>query len=214
MKNKGVFISFEGIEGTGKTTQARLLSDFLMKKGKSVVLTEEPGGTALGRKIRSLLLSVEHHEMDSMTELLLYAASRRQHMKELILSSLDSGMVVITDRFSDSTRAYQGYARGIDLELIESLDRTVTGRHKPDLTLLLDMDVEAGLRRNRSINKVDRLELEDIDFHERVREGYLAIQNAEPERVKLINASGSIEEVHSEVVSVAMEFLLIAGVMD
>jgi dTMP kinase len=200
---KGLFISFEGIEGTGKSTQARLLADYLRAKGAASVLTEEPGGTAIGRKIREVLLSVEHGGMDPVAELLLYAASRRQHMSELILPSLGKGLTVITDRFSDSTRAYQGYGRGLPLELIDSLDRAVTGGLRPDLTLLLDLDVRTGLMRNRRVNKVDRLELEDIRFHEKVREGYLAIREAEPERVRLIDASGGIEAVHAEVVRVA-----------
>lgn len=199
---KGLFISFEGIEGTGKSTQARLLADYLRAKGAAGVLTEEPGGTAIGRKIREVLLSVEHGGMDPVAELLLYAASRRQHMSELILPSLKKGLTVITDRFSDSTRAYQGYGRGLPLELIDSLDRAVTGGLRPDLTLLLDLDVEAGLMRNRKVNKVDRLELEDVRFHKKVREGYLAIMEAEPERVRLIDASGAVEAVHAEVVRV------------
>ena len=204
---KGIFISFEGIEGTGKSTQARLLSDFLKGNNIEHVLTEEPGGTAIGREIRGLLLSVEHDRMDSLTELLLYAASRRQHMKEVILPALKAGLAVVTDRFSDSTRAYQGHARGMEPALIESLDMAVTGGLKPDLTVLLDIDAETGLMRNRRINKVDRLELEDIEFHRKVREGYLGIQKTEPERVKLVPASGSIEEVHKDVVEVVMKFL-------
>lgn len=196
---KGVFISFEGIEGTGKSTQARLLADYLRARGAACVLTEEPGGTAIGRRIREVLLSVEHGGMDPVAELLLYGASRRQHMSELILPSLNKGLAVITDRFSDSTRAYQGYGRGLPLELIDSLDRAVTGGRRPDMTLLLDLDVKTGLMRNRRANKVDRLELEDIRFHERVRGGYLAIREAEPERVRLIDASRAVEAVHEAV---------------
>lgn len=204
---RGAFISFEGIEGTGKSTQARLLADYLIEKGVANVLTEEPGGTAIGRKIREVLLSVEHGGMDPVAELLLYAASRRQHMAELIHPSLDKGLAVITDRFSDSTRAYQGYGRGLDLELLDSLDRAVTGGRKPDITLLLDLDVKTGLMRNRRVNKVDRLELEDIRFHEKVREGYLAIREAEPDRVRLINASKGIEAVHKAVIGIVEPLL-------
>lgn len=212
MRERGIFVSFEGIEGTGKSTQARLLFESLNVRGLPVLLTAEPGGTPIGRKIRELLLSVEHGEMDPMTELLLYAASRRQHIQEVIVPSLEKGLIVITDRFSDSTRAYQGYGRGIDLKFIEHLDSAVTGRLAPDLTLLLDLDAKAGLMRNRSINKIDRLELEDINFHERVREGYLAIRGSEPQRVKLIAASGAIEAVHSAVSAVVMEFLAGRGI--
>lgn len=204
---RGAFISFEGIEGTGKSTQAGLLAGALEKKGLKALLTAEPGGTAIGSRIREVLLCVEHGAMDPVTELLLYAASRRQHLAELIIPALNEGRVVITDRFSDSTTAYQGYGRGLDLGLIDTLDRAVTGGLRPGLTVLLDMDVEAGLRRNRHINKVDRLELEDVEFHERVREGYRAIGKAEPRRVKLLDASGTVEEVHRAVMALAEDFL-------
>ena len=200
---KGLFISFEGIEGTGKTTQARLLADYLTAAGHTVVLTEEPGGTSIGLKIREVLLNVEHGEMHALTELLLYNASRSQHFHERILPLLEGGRSVITDRFSDSTLAYQGYGRGMDTEIIKTLDKIVTGGLKPDLTILLDIDAETGLRRNRGANKVDRFELEDINFHNRVRKGYLEIARREPERIKIINASGEIEDVRQRVLAVA-----------
>jgi len=204
---KGILISFEGIEGTGKTIQSRLLYEYLIKKGYEVILTEEPGGTQIGLRIRDVLLSPEHKTMNSLTELLLYNASRTQHVKEVILPALNRGAVVITDRFSDSTVAYQGYGRGIDLNLIHHLEHIVTEGLKPDITLLLDLDVETGLRRNRGINKTDRLELEDIAFHEKVRNGYIEIAGKEPERIKLIDASKSIEMVHNEIVRMVMDFI-------
>ena len=207
MAKKGIFISFEGIEGSGKTIQARLLDEFLRKKGYTVVLTEEPGGTQIGLKIRELLLSVEHQEMTSVTELMLYNASRAQLIKEVILPSIKKGAIVITDRFNDSTVAYQGYGRGIDLNLIDSIDRIVTAGLKPDITILLDLNVEVGLKRNRGIHKADRLELEDKAFHKKVRNGYLEIAGKEPERIKLIDASKSIEEIHGEIVSIVMNFI-------
>lgn len=196
---KGIFISFEGIEGTGKSTQTRLLSKYLRGKGFSVTQTEEPGGTIISLKIRELLLSLDSRGMDAVTELLLYNASRVQHIKEVIIPALKKGNIVITDRFSDSTVAYQGYGRGIDLKLIDSLDMISTGRLRPDFTILLDIDVETGLRRNRRINKSDRLELEDIFFHEKVRKGFINIAAEEPERVKLVDSSGKIEEVHEKI---------------
>ncbi|MBM4129258.1 MAG: dTMP kinase [Nitrospira sp.] len=204
---KGILISFEGIEGTGKTIQSKLLYEYLIKKGYEVILTEEPGGTQIGLRIRDVLLSPEHKTMNSLTELLLYNASRTQHVKEVILPALNRGAVVITDRFSDSTVAYQGYGRGIDLNLIHHLEHIVTEGLKPDITLLLDLDVETGLRRNRGINKTDRLELEDIAFHEKVRNGYIEIAGKEPERIKLIDASKSIEMVHNEIVRMVMDFI-------
>ncbi|TAL25098.1 MAG: dTMP kinase, partial [Nitrospirae bacterium] len=186
---KGIFISLEGIEGTGKSTQAKLLSKHLSKKRYKPVLTQEPGGTLISNRIRKVLLSTKHDKMDYMAELLLYNAARIQHIKEKIVPSLNIGKVVITDRFSDSTIAYQGYGRGISLKLIDALDRIATGGMRPDLTILLDLDVETGLMRNRHINKVDRLELEDVEFHKKVREGFLELAAMEPERIKLVKAS-------------------------
>lgn len=204
---KGFFIALEGIEGTGKSTQARLLAEYLAGKGFAVLQTAEPGGTKIGQKIRELLLSVESSNMDQITELLLYNASRIQHLKEVITPSLDRGDSVVTDRFSDSTVAYQGYGRGIDLRLIHDLDIIATGGLKPDLTIILDMDVETGLRRNREINKNDRLELEDITFHIRVRDGFIRIAAQEPDRVKLIDCSDTIEKVQGKIKGVVEEFI-------
>jgi dTMP kinase len=204
---KGIFISFEGIEGTGKTIQSRLLCEHLMKKGYKVILTEEPGGTRIGLKIRDLLLSTENREITPVAELLLYNASRSQHIKEVILPAINDSSVVITDRFSDSTVAYQGFGRRIDLGYIDFIQRIVTEGLKPDITLLLDLDVETGLMRNKGINKTDRLELEDVEFHKRVRDGYLEIAAKEPERIKLIDASGSIEEIHSKVINIVTNLI-------
>lgn len=204
---KGLFISFEGIEGTGKTTQASLLAEYLKARGQDVLLTEEPGGTQIGKRIREVLLNVEHVEMDSLTELLLYNASRAQHIHELILPALKAGKVVITDRFSDSTAAYQGYGRGIDLELLKSLDNIATGGFRPDLTCLLDLDAETGLRRNRGANKIDRLELEDIDFHKRVKDGFLKLAGKEPGRIRVIDASGNVNDIQDRVRETVEGFL-------
>lgn len=199
---KGTFISFEGIEGTGKSTQAKLLYNYLREKGADVILTEEPGGTQISVKIREVLLSVEHKEMSPLTELLLYTASRAQHIQEVIMPALDRGAIVITDRFTDSTLAYQGYGRGLDLQLIDSIDLIATGRLKPDITLLLDLDVQTGLKRNRGINKTDRLELEDVPFHERVRNGYHMLAAKEPTRIKLISVTAGIDEIHRSIIHI------------
>ena len=208
---KGFFISFEGIEGTGKTTQAKLLAGYLSEKGYPTVLTEEPGGTSIGLRIREVLLNVEHSEMHSLTELLLYNASRCQHVHEVIVPALEAGKVVITDRFSDSTLAYQGFGRGIDRELIAALDKIATGGLRPDLTLLLDISVEDGLRRNREANKRDRLELEDVAFHERVRAGYLEMAREEQERIRIIVAEGGIAEIQGKAVEMVAAGLGISG---
>jgi dTMP kinase len=204
---RGIFISFEGIEGTGKTTQVKLLVKHLREKGFRIIRTEEPGGTLISLKIRELLLSLENRDMDPVTELLLYNASRVQHIKEVILPAIEKGDIVITDRFSDSTVAYQGYGRGIDLKLIDSLDNISTSRLRPDITIILDIDAETGLRRNREINKNDRLEQEHISFHEKVRKGFIDIASKEPERVKLVDCSVSLEDVHRKILNIIDGFI-------
>jgi len=204
---KGLFISFEGIEGTGKTIQSKLLCEYLTKKGFKVLLTEEPGGTRIGRTIRDILLSVDNIEMAPLTELFLYNASRIQHIKEVILPAIKKGMVVITDRFSDSTVAYQGYGRGIELNLINAIEHIVTEGLRPDKTILLDLDVAIGLQRNKGINKEDRIELENVSFHERVRDGYHALAAKEPERIHVMDASKSIEHIHGSIKNLVQDFL-------
>ncbi len=198
------FISFEGIEGSGKSTQVKLLGDYLGAKGYKVLTTVEPGGTSIGVKIRNLLLEPQNH-MDPLTELILYYASRAQHVREVIYPAILNNTVVITDRFTDSTVAYQGYARGIDLSIIQALDEIVVSDLKPSLTFLLDLDVEEGLRRNRQAQKEDRFELETLEFHTRVRKGFLQIAAREPERVKIVDTSRSTEEVSREVIRIIEE---------
>jgi len=204
---RGKFISFEGIEGTGKSTQAKLLQQSLLGLGYEVILTEEPGGTLISLRIREILLSVDHTNMKPLTELLLYNAARAQHIEEVILPALNRGAVVITDRFTDSTFAYQGYGRGIDLDLLESIDKIATNGLRPDMTMLLDLDVETGLKRNRRINKTDRLELEDVEFHERVRKGYHELAAKEPERIKMLDASVGIEELNIVIAKMIPDFI-------
>ncbi len=184
-----MFISLEGIEGTGKTTQIRLVADRLRREGYKVVTTVEPGGTRIGERVRDILLDIRHKNMVPVAELLLYSAARAQHLVEVILPALKEGKIVLTDRFSDSTIAYQGYGRGIDLKILYETDGVATMGIKPDLTLLFDLDVEEGLKRNMGINKVDRLELEDVTFHEKVRAGFIELSRKEPERFEIIDAS-------------------------
>lgn len=195
------FISLEGIEGSGKSTQVKLLSDYLKTKGCNVLTTEEPGGTKISLKIRDILLAPENH-MDPMTELLLYSSSRAQLVREVIYPALARNIIVVTDRFFDSTTAYQGYARGIEITILKTLHEIVASDLKPFMTFLLDMDVEEGLRRNRGAQKKDRFELETIEFHNRVRKGYLQIAKEEPDRIKVINASGSAEDVHKKITGI------------
>lgn len=195
------FISFEGIEGSGKSTQVKLLGEYLVSKGHKVITTVEPGGTYIGTKIRKLLLEPQNH-MDPLTELILYYASRAQHVREVIYPEILKNTVVITDRFTDSTVAYQGYARGLDLSIIHALDEIVVPDLKPFLTFLLDLDVEEGLRRNRRAQKEDRFEMETLEFHTRVRKGFLQIAAHEPERIKVIDASRGTEDVNREIIGI------------
>ena len=187
-----MFITFEGIEGCGKSTQAGMLRDLLQSRGTSVLVTREPGGSPIGEQIRRILLDPGNHGMVALAELLLYEASRCQHVEAVIKPALDAGTVVICDRFFDASTAYQGYARGLDVAMVERLNLVATGGRKPDLTIVLDLPVEMGLRRlGRSL---DRIEREAVEFHRRVRQGYLKIAESEPGRVKVVNAAGTIDD--------------------
>ena len=201
------FITFEGGDGTGKTTQLKALESHLQSKGCSCVSTREPGGTSLGKLIRQVLLEVGKQPIASPTELFLYLADRAQHVQEVILPAIDGGKIVLCDRYTDSTLAYQGYGRGIDLDLLRQLNEFANRGVKPDLTLLLDCPVELGLSRTaqRQSNagsargREDRFEREKVEFHEKVRAGFLAMAGAEPERFRIIDASRSVEQVSREI---------------
>jgi dTMP kinase len=198
---RGKLITFEGIDGCGKSTQMRLLGQYLTERGVAVVPTREPGGTELGRKVRSALLDGGAGSVEPLAELLLYAADRAQHVRRVILPALDEGKVVLSDRFYDATTVYQGYARGFDLELVNQLNELATGGLKPDLTLLFDLDVETGLKRTMrrgdgtgvTAARPDRLDQEPVEFHERVRQAYLDIAAREPERFRIIPSAGPVE---------------------
>ncbi|MCE5313128.1 MAG: dTMP kinase [Nitrospiraceae bacterium] len=204
---KGIFISLEGIEGTGKSTQSKLLAEMLTTAGYEALLTFEPGGTRIGQRIREILLQPDHKEMSPVAELMLYNAERNQHLHEIVLPALERGAVVITDRYTDSTVAYQGYGREIDIKLLKSIDAISTKGFMPHLTILFDLDVQVGLARNRGVNKVDRFELEEVAFHEKVRSGYLELARLEPERIKVIDASLQPQEIHEKIKKIVMERL-------
>jgi dTMP kinase len=206
----GAFITFEGIDGCGKSTQLRLLASELRMRGMEVISTREPGGTPLGKRLRTVLLDSQI-EVDPLAELLLFAADRAQHVRTLLRPAIESGSVVLSDRYADATAAYQGAGRNFTTNTIAEVINLATEGLKPDLTLIFDLPVAECLarttRRTETDNKTDRLDAEDAAFHTRVRSAYLKLAEDEPERVRIINASGSINETHDRVMEVVMPFL-------
>ena len=193
---RGKFISLEGIDGCGKTTLKEQLEEYLSGKYE-VLIVREPGGTEISEKIRGMLLDIRNDGMMASTEAFLYAAARSQLVEELIRPALAAGKMVIADRYMDSTIAYQGYGRGLDIEFLQELNLLCTAGLKPDLTLLLDIDPREGQRRRKK-DIPDRLEKEGIDFQSRIRSGYLQIQQQEPERIKRLNGEQNIKELCNE----------------
>lgn len=211
---RGTFITFEGIDGSGKSTQLRLLNNFLRANGWNPLVTREPGGTPVGLRLRAALLDATE-EVDPLTELLVFAADRAQHVRRVIRPALENGHIVISDRYADATVAYQGAGRGFPPELIAEIVQLATEGLKPDLTVLFDVSIEESTTRTtrrstgRSSSKGgrDRLDIEHADFHSRVREAYLQIARAEPERVKVIDASGPVEQTQEQLKEVVVGFL-------
>ena len=196
----GVFITFEGIEGVGKTTQVQKAFDLLSTKyPEKVILTREPGGTRMGETIRNVILQGNADKIDGITEMLLVFAARRQHIQDVINPSLDAGRIILCDRFTDATFAYQGSGRGVDEQLITWLQDTVQGTLRPDLTLLLDAPPEVGLARIRERSEPDRFETETMKFFQRVRHKYLDIAEKHPDRVHVIDATREVDEVAREI---------------
>ena len=211
----GLFITFEGIDGCGKSTQLRLLASELRVRGLQVVTTREPGGTSLGQKLRAALLDVQE-QVDPLAELLVFAADRAQHVRQLLLPALRNNQIVLSDRYADATAAYQGAGRGFSPELIAEIIRLATDGLNPDLTLLFDLSVaESAVRtRRRLANKYsDRLDSEDAEFHTRVRNAYLEIGRKESERVRIIDARGSVQETHQAVVNIIIPCLKDRGLL-
>ena len=214
----GTFITFEGIDGSGKSTQLRLLGNFLRANGCDALLTREPGGTQLGLRLRAALLDAME-EVDPLTELLVFAADRAQHVRRMLRPALEAGRVVFSDRYADATVAYQGAGRGFAPDLISRIVDLATEGLKPDLTLLFDVSIQESTTRttrrstSRSMGKAprDRLDIENADFHSRVRDAYLQIALAEPERVKLIDSSGPVEKTQERVKEVIIPYLQSRG---
>ena len=207
----GVFITLEGVEGSGKTTQAASLGHALSREQRPVTITHEPGGTRAGEAIRSIFLDPAV-SLEVCAELLLVLADRAQHVREKLRPRLAAGEIVISDRYSDSTIAYQGYGRGFDLKLLGDLNRLATDAIKPNVTLVLDLPIETGLERTRARVKgttraPDRFEGEALEFHRRVREGFLAIARAEPDRVLVIDATRPLEVVHQDILNAVTSLL-------
>ncbi|HEV3332482.1 MAG TPA: dTMP kinase [Bryobacteraceae bacterium] len=204
MPTRGLFLTFEGMDGSGKTTQMGRLAERLRAHGRTVLETAEPGGTAIGRKIRQILLDAASQELSPTAELLLYFASRAQNVDELIRPALERGEIVLADRFTDSTLAYQGCGRGLGAEPVLALDRIACRGLKPDLTLLVDIDVETSLARAHARNaagrsRETRMDEQSIDFHRKVYEAYHALVAREPRRVRRIDGSKAIDEVEQEI---------------
>jgi dTMP kinase len=204
MAHRGLFLTFEGMDGSGKTTQLQRLAERLRSAGKNVVETAEPGGTAIGMKIRNLLLDSTHQELSPMAELLLYFAARAQHVDARIRPALDEGTTVLCDRFTDSTLAYQGCGRQLGTEAILELDRLVCRGLRPDVTVLLDVDIGTSLQRARSRNAASptgetRIDDESLEFHERVRHAYIELAAAEPQRIRVVDGRASRDVVEKRI---------------
>ncbi len=215
----GKFITLEGIEGSGKSVQLHLLEEELKRRKVRFLITQQPGGTPFGKEVRQVLLHREGAQREATSELLLYLADRYQHLKEVIEPILTQGLHVLCDRYHDATLAYQGHARGIGLAMIDQLAKILELRI-PDLTLVLDVEVEIGLKRARERNQKEnsetlgRFEAEDLDFHRRVREGYQILVQREPDRVLLVDASGTPEEVFEKLLGILEERVPISHSID
>ena len=201
---KGLFITFEGADGCGKTTQINLLKDYLENKGYSVLLTREPGGKGLGEKIREILLNYDGIVADRC-ESFLFLADRAQNIEVIIKPAIEKGQIVLCDRHTDSSVAYQGYGRGLDIEQIKMLNNLATGGMQPDLTLVFDIDVETSMKRVG--NEKDRMESSGKEFFNRVRNGYLELAKNEPNRMKVVDSTVSIDEIHQEVIKIIKQYL-------
>jgi dTMP kinase len=207
----GTFITLEGPEGAGKTTQLKILSKLLETLGHKHIVTRDPGGTSLGKQLRRILLNPDT-PVEPVTELLLYEADRAQHVAEIIIPALKSGNLVLCDRYTDSTMAYQGYARGIDFDLIKKLNQIATGGLRPALTILFDIDSSEGLGRLHPSGH-DRLEREALDFHHKVRQGYLEMAAQEPERWRILDASRPLTLVQEDLRRLLHEHIQLTGLV-
>lgn len=197
---EGIFITMEGPDGSGKTTQIDLLKKYLENKGYDIVIAREPGGTTIGEAIREIILNPDYKEMGHMTELLLYASARAQLVNQVIKPALAEGKAVICDRFVESSAVYQGIGRGLGVDTVYEVNNFALGDVKPKLTIFMDLDAEDGIKRKKKQAELDRMEQEDLSFHKRVVEGYRQLAKLYPERIVPINATLPIDEIHSMIV--------------
>lgn len=204
---KGIFITVEGTDGSGKSTQINLLMDYLKSKGCDIVFTREPGGTQISEKIREIILDVGNKEMTGTTEALLYAAARAQHVEEKIIPAVNAGKIVICDRFVDSSIAYQGAARGLGSDVIMQINKFALGGIMPDITLFFNLSPEKGILRKKNERELDRMESEKLEFHKKVYNGYKYLCAEYPERIKVIDADDTVENVHEVVVNMIDQLL-------
>ena len=198
---KGIFITMEGPDGSGKTTQIELLKKYLEDKGYDIVITREPGGTVISEAIREIILNTEYQEMSHMTELLLYAAARAQLVNQVIKPALAEGKAVICDRFVESSAVYQGIGRGLGVDTVYKVNSYALGGIVPMLTIFMDLDAEDGIKRKKNQTELDRMEMEDLSFHKRVVEGYRQLAQLYPERIYPVDALLPVEEIHKMIVT-------------
>jgi dTMP kinase len=196
---KGLFITVEGMDGSGKTTQIKLMEKYLVEKGMTVVLTREPGGTNISEWIRSIILDARNTEMGHITEMLLYASARAQLVAQVIKPALQKGSIVICDRFIDSSYVYQGFGRGIGIKTVENVNRIALDGIEPDITYFFDLKPEIALKRRMAATESDRIENEKMEFHNKVYEGYLKLAEIFPERIRAINSTGTIDDIFNKV---------------
>ena len=205
--SRGIFITMEGPDGSGKSTQIALLKEYLEKEGYDVIITREPGGTKISENIREVILNPDYKEMSSVTEMLLYASARAQLIAEVIGPAIDSGKAVISDRFVDSSLVYQGIARGLGVEKVYEVNLNAIGKYMPDVTFLLDLPAEVGIARKKGQKDLDRMELESLEFHKSVAQGYRDMAARFPERIKSVDATRPVEEISDLIIREVSDIL-------
>ncbi|HBZ03332.1 MAG TPA: dTMP kinase [Lachnospiraceae bacterium] len=205
--SQGIFITMEGPDGSGKSTQIELLKQYLEKEGFNVLITREPGGTAISEAIREIILNKDFTEMSPVTEMLLYASARAQLIHEVVGPALEKGQAVISDRFVDSSLVYQGIARGLGVEKVYEVNKNAIGKYMPDVTFLLDLPAEEGIKRKKGQKELDRMEMEGIEFHMKVAQGYRDMADRFPDRIKVVDATQPIQDISNLIINEVSDIL-------